>query len=477
MSRTYSHTHRAGTRPGLRRLLAGAAAALALSGPLHGAQADQAPPPDMLLRIHGSNTIGDTLMPALVRAFLQKELHYTSVAAGELREQKKDEDYLVARGAPGGEKWVEIFSHGSKTGFEDLGSGSADIGMSSDQIDEQQAADLKPRLGDLRSPEGEHVIALDGIAIIVNPANRVTRLGASQLAGIFGGRVKDWSAVGGTAGAIHIYARNDNSGTWKYFNSAVLLPSGLRLSPAARRIEDSNDLSREVAGDPRGIGFIGLNYIGGNRTLELRATDDGRSLAPNPCTVKTEEYFLARRLYLYTSTHPSPIVARFIRFVTSPAAWPVVNGVGLVSTDPTPLQDAARQCPDSSPHSPEWNAITAGHRRLLTNFNFVSGKATLDTRGLQDLGYLAGVLSRPEYAGHRVLLIGYADKSGSFVHNLDISVRRASAVSVELGRALGDMASGVTISLVAGLGAQDFLKPNDIETNREKNRRVEVWVN
>jgi phosphate transport system substrate-binding protein len=483
---------RLSARPARALTVAIALGGLALAR-LHGAFA--APPPaaaddpttgiptsQLLLRIHGSNTIGDKLMPALVKAFLEQQLGYKD--AHEAQPPGKtpavDESYIVARGNSGRSWWVEIFSHGSATGFRDLQSGAADVGMASDQIDKQQAADLMPKLGDLTSPQGEHVIALDGIAVIVNPASKLPRLSATQLSGIFSGQIKDWSGVGGAPGPIHIYARDENSGTWKFFKSQVLTPYDRQLSPAATRIEKSEELSAAVQSDKGGIGFIGLNYVGGNKALPLSALDDGAARGPSTCTVKTEEYFLARRLFLYTSTHPSPMVDRLIHFVTSPKAWPVVKKVGLVNTDPTPtpFDDPADECSKSDvPHSQEYLNITNGRKRLLTNFNFVNGNATLDTKAHQDMDYLGSVLSSQQYTGHRIVLIGYADQSGSYAKNLQVSVDRASAVAGELGELLTRIHSGVSISLVAGLGAQDFLKPNDTPENRWKNRRVEVWIN
>jgi phosphate transport system substrate-binding protein len=456
--------------------------------PLSGGQSAGEP---ALLRFHGSNTIGDALMPALVKAFMEEELRYTSVlkasppwAAKEL----KDETYYVGRSA-GADRWVEIFSHGSATGFEDLLSGKADIWMSSDTITPEQANRLRARFGDLTGPEGEHIIALDGIAVIVNPRNKLPQLTASQLEQIFSGRIRDWKDAGGSPGPIHVYARDENSGTWKFFKKMVLDPAGAPLVSTARRFEQSEELSAAVHRDIFAIGFIGLNYVSGNNALSLATTTDGRALTPNICTVKTEEYFLARRLYLYTSTHPSPMVARFVSYATSRKAWPVVDRVGLVNMDPEPLSEQqkdlcngpaapadGRDVDGGHAHSPEYAALTRGHRRLLTNFNFILGKATLDTKADQDLSYLADLLSGPEYAGHRLMLIGYADSSGAFARSMEISVQRANTVNVALGKVLSGRTS-VLISLVTGLGAQDFLRPNDNDEDRSKNRRVEVWIN
>lgn len=423
---------------------------------------------DALLRIHGSNSIGDKLMRALVKAYMEHEQGCTGVHLEPTATQ--DEANVV--GQCGRRERIEIFSHGSATGFRDLAAGSADIGMASDKIDDAQRSLLEAaHLGDLASSAGEHVIALDGIAVIVHPLNPVTQLSLLQLARIFSGNTVDWVDVGRGSGPIHVYAPDDNSGTWKFFNDAVLRKFSLTLTPGAQRIEKSADLSSAVAQDPQGVGFIDLSYVGSNKVVAL--SEQGvKARTPTLCTVKTAEYLLARRLYLYTATQPTPIVARFVQFATSREAWRIVSDVGLVNMDPTPLPDCSTQ---AQAHSAQRRALTQRATRLLANFTFLPGSSTLDTQGQLTLGYLVSVLSQPQYAGHRLLLIGYADDGGSPAQNQLLSVERASTVRNELLPALA-RGSRVTLGRVAGLGAQDVIASHETPAGEEKNRRVEVWV-
>jgi phosphate transport system substrate-binding protein len=429
--------------------------------------------PETLLRIHGSNTMGDRLMPELVRAFMEQEEKYAHV---------QDEVDVIGE-RDGVSRRIKITAHGSQWAFRDLLSGSADIGMSSDRINEQERKNLLPTLGDLTSNEGEHVIALDGIAVIVNPANQVSGLSRSQVADIFSGSVKDWSELGGQSGDIHVYALDKNSGTWRFFDAAVLekfhktlVPDcvgSTQVSTCARRFEKNEELSDSVAQDPQGIGFVGGIYA--NRSKIVALSDQGvGARTPSFCTVKTEEYILSRRLYLYTSAEPTPIVDRFIRFATSKAAWPIVTGVGLVNMDPTPL--ASCNSPGTVRHSAEWFALTQGAERLLTNFNFAPAGHTLDTKAYLSLGYAVGVLSRAEYANNSVVLIGYTDAEGGVESGRALSLERAKTVCKILGPELARRAVRVSIAQVAGLGGQDFIAPNVTAEDRAKNRRVEVWI-
>jgi phosphate transport system substrate-binding protein len=418
---------------------------------------------DTLLRFHGSNTIGGKLLPALAEAFLKQE-GYANVhreAGGN------DEESNIVGEKNGTKSRIEIVAHGTKTAFEGLKSGRCDIGMASRPIKDEEWQELKPVLGDLRSNACEHVLALDGIAIIVHPSNPIKSLTTSQLADIFSGAVTDWSQVGGSGGAINVFARDEKSGTWDFFNEAVLKKRGKNLTKNATRLEDSKKLSSTVAENANAIGFIGLNYIGSNKALAL--SDAGvEARKPSQLTIKTEDYILSRRLYLYIPEKTSnSTVSKFIEFAVGPAAQQVVATAGLVNLDPTPV--------DVDPHdarnqSTRWRELTNGATEIATRFRFRKGSDGLDTRANRDIGRIVGVLSQPQYKNKKVLLIGFADSSGTKAFNDKLSQGRTEIVKKELG------AEGVVFSNVVGLGAEAFVAPNDTPENREKNRRVEVWV-
>jgi phosphate transport system substrate-binding protein len=138
---------------------------------------------------------------------------------------KEEESFIVGERS-GVENQIEIQAHGSKTAFEDLKSGLCDIGMASRPIKPEERQALLPTLGDLTSNASEHVLALDGIALIVHPSNPIKTLSVAQVADIFSGTLTDWSQLGGRAVTIAIYARDEKSGTWDFFNEAVLKKHG-----------------------------------------------------------------------------------------------------------------------------------------------------------------------------------------------------------------------------------------------------------
>ncbi|MBV8376751.1 MAG: substrate-binding domain-containing protein, partial [Verrucomicrobia bacterium] len=147
------------------------------------------PSRQIVLRLHGSNTIGEEIAPALCEDFLKYQGATSVQRKPSLKEDEVDIEAILP-GESANPVTIEIESHGSTTGFEDLASGRCDIGMSSRQIKQEEAAlCASAGLGDMLSPACENVIGLDGIAVLVHKNNRVNALTKQQLADIFRGKI------------------------------------------------------------------------------------------------------------------------------------------------------------------------------------------------------------------------------------------------------------------------------------------------
>jgi phosphate transport system substrate-binding protein len=417
-------------------------------------------PPRVVLRLHGSNTIGSKLAPALAEAFFRQR---GAESVARVPGRCPEEVTVVAR-TPGGKapEAIEISAHGSATAFKDLAAGTCDVGMSSRRVKPDEAEALSA-LGDLTAPASEHVLGIDGIAIIVHANNNA--LGAltlDQLADIFSGVVEDWAAVGGPAGPIHVYARDDNSGTYEIFK-ALVLGADRKLVTEAARFDSHEALRARVASDPQGIGFVGLPYTEGVRVVTI--TDKGASpMLPNKLTVGAEDYPLSRRLYLYTPAIPkSPLAGRLVDFALSSEGQKVVESVGFVSLN---VELVTPVLPADAPA--EYRDLTARAGRATLNFRFKSSSVSLDNRAQRDLDRLSWQLGSRGARGTRVLLFGFADDREQ--NGESLSLFRAQAVAAQL------RARGITSEVVKGLGATNFVASNSTDEGREKNRRVEVWV-
>ncbi len=419
------------------------------------ASAASTPPSRIVLRLHGSNTIGAELAPALAEAFLERRTGDRTI----VRRRTGEDEMVLEAGDGASAQSIEIFAHGSSTGFTDLASGACDVAMASRRIRPNEVA----ATGGLAPAASEHVIALDGIAVIVNPSNGVSRLSKAQLAQIFSGKVARWSPFAGNDDAIHVHARDDKSGTFDVFKTLVL--GGLPLTSDATRHESSDRLSDAVAADPDAIGFVGLASV---RSAKALMVEDATSqaLVASPLTISTEDYPLTRRLYLYTSAKTSDVGQSFVDFAVSDDGQAIVPTAGFVDLRP---ECSSHPAPCAT-CSAKYRTATAGACRANVSFRFDSSSEQLDTRGLRDLQRLTTALARPEYGGKSAVLLGFSDSVGSRAENVQLSLARAQIVADQL------RARGVPIASVVGLGDEMPLGDNKTDDGRERNRRVELWL-
>lgn len=410
-----------------------------------------------LFAIHGSNTIGEQLAPDLLQHWFASEgLTDIRVTATGVENERLVSALDATRNS---RVEVLVAAHGSGTGYQHLLAGTGDIAASSRPAKSQEQELLRP-FADLRSPQSEHVIAIDGLAIIVHPQNPVAQLSVEQLAALFSGDIQDWAQVGGRAGPVRVYARDDQSGTWDSFKSLVL---GKRsLAAGASRYESNSGLSDAVALDQGGIGFVGLAAVRNARLLAVYE-DTAHAMQPNQLTVATEDYVLSRRLFMYTRADAKPAVNEFIAFIQTDAGQAVVAETGFIS------QQVQALMPEFYAELPEsFRALTAGAQRLTVNFRFEQGSAQLDNKALRDLQRLIGYSEQHPQA--ELLLIGFGDPKKTETRSQLLSRLRAMSVRRELVR------EGIYPRETLGFGDDLLVASVAEDAGRVKNRRVEVWV-
>lgn len=412
-----------------------------------------------ILRIHGSNTVGANLAPELAKSWLQSkglEIIADNILA-------KEERLIIARNSTQYIE-VEIHAHGSSTSFNDLAMGKTDVGISSRPIKDKEVEKLS-FLGNLRSRQSEYVIALDGLPIIVHPSNPLTTIDVATIKKIFTGQITRWSQIGGNKGKINLYARDNKSGTYDTFKSLVLGKKS-PLSKSARRFESNAQLSDNVAKDPNGIGFVGLAYVRKSKVLAI--SDAGtQAIKPAAFSVATEDYALARRLYIYIpEKNPQNLAQQFAEFSISSTADKIVTNVGFVSqkVDAYKLV-VSKKAPD------EYQKLTQGAKRLSLNIRFNSGSVVLDNKAIQNIKRLSNFLSKTGNKQKKLMLFGFTDKHEVAPYvSLSFSIQRADIVADYLLR------NHIAPSKVRGYGQQLAVANNLTQHGKNKNRRVEVWL-
>ncbi|MEG0862401.1 MAG: substrate-binding domain-containing protein [Pseudomonas sp.] len=413
------------------------------------------------LRIQGSNTIGAALAPALVKGMLEAQ------GAREVRIEAAgvaNEIQVRARDAKGQPLRIDIAAHGSSTGFAALKAGQADLAAASRPIKTSELSDLEA-LGDLNSAAAEQIIGLDGVAVIVHPDNPLPRLSTVQLAQIFAGNITTWEELGLGTGPIHLYARDDRSGTFETFKALVLDSAGQTLATTARRFESAEQLTQEVLADRQAIGFSGLASVHDAKVLAI-ADGASRPMLPSPALVASEDYPLSRRLYFYLSPNrAAPLAKALVEFVQSPKGQSIVTANGFVG------QQIHRVKVLPAGDMPVlYRPLVRDAQRLSVNFRFQEGSASLDNKALRDVQRVVDFLRQNNKLEQQAVLVGFGDAKHDPERAALLSRLRAMAVRRELAKA------GVTLREVIGLGDELPVAANTGEEGRLRNRRVEVWV-
>lgn len=205
---------------------------------------------------------------------------------------------------------------GSGTGIEAAKNGTCDIGLSSRALKDEEVA------------EGlvGTTVALDGIAVIVNADSKVADLTVEQIAQIFTGAVKDWSEVGGDAGAISCIGREAGSGTRDGFESITGTEDTCVL---AQELTSTGAVIEAVKGNPNAIGYASLSAVEGQDGIKA-VTVGG--VACTEETVLDGSYAIQRPFVLVTKDGAalSTQAQAFFDFATSSAANDLIRSAGAV---------------------------------------------------------------------------------------------------------------------------------------------------
>ena len=205
---------------------------------------------------------------------------------------------------------------GSGAGIEAASNGSADIGLASRALkDEEKAGGLT-----------ETIVALDGIAVIVNADSKVADLTVEQIGKIFTGEITDWSEVGGDTGTISCIGREAGSGTRDGFESITGTKDACKLD---QELTSTGGVIEAVAGNPNAIGYASLSAVEGKNTVKA-VTVGG--VACTEATVLDGSYAIQRPFVLVTKTGEtlSDAAQAFFDYATSTAANDLIKAVGAV---------------------------------------------------------------------------------------------------------------------------------------------------
>lgn len=244
----------------------------------------------------------------------ENELEGTIQIAGSTSVQPLSEELVKAFMAENNKVRINVAGGGSGAGVKAAAAGTADIGASSRELKEEEK-NVK-----------EYVIALDGIAIIVHKDNPVNDLSQEYIKKIFAGEITNWSELGGEDGAIHVYNREDGSGTRGAFTE-LIMGKEVNITDKAIIQNSTGAVRTAVAGDKTGIGYISLGGI--NEEIKALKVDGVEATVEN---IKTKTYKIYRPFLYLTQKEPEDVVKAYIDWVLS------IEGQGIVAEHFIPVK-------------------------------------------------------------------------------------------------------------------------------------------
>jgi phosphate transport system substrate-binding protein len=228
---------------------------------------------------------------------------------------------------------IAVLGGGSGTGVAAMINGTCDIANTSrdwkqNEIDRAWEKGVKPRF---------FAVAVDGLSIIVNAKNPLTKLTMGQVGAIYRGEIKNWKAVGGPDQKVSLYGRQSNSGTYVFLMEHVL--GNKPYSTDMKEMNGNAQIIEGVIADQSSIGYVGVGYIvdkATGKTLKglkiLNISKDEKVDAFSPldkAAVDSGAYPVSRPLWMATNGTPKGMALGFISWILSPEGQKAVEAEGF----------------------------------------------------------------------------------------------------------------------------------------------------
>jgi len=233
---------------------------------------------------------------------------------------------------------LQVTGGGSGTGIAGLLNKTTEIAnasreMKSSEMDDAKSKGLSPY---------QYQVALDGIALIVHPENKVDNLTIKQLSDIFSGKITNWKQLGGANMPLTLYGRENSSGTYEFFKEHVLGKVDGRqvdYSPSTQVLQGTAALGEAVARDVKGIGYGGVGYFAERndvKILHIKKDENSPAITPaennkvNYDAIWSGDYSISRYLYCYTNGEATGKLKDFMDYIVSPSGQNIVKSMEYI---------------------------------------------------------------------------------------------------------------------------------------------------
>ena len=204
---------------------------------------------------------------------------------------------------------ITVAGGGSGVGVKQVGEGLVEIGNTGRPLKKEEIE----KYGLKTFP-----FAIDGVAVVINPANKVAELSFEQLADIYSGKITNWKQVGGADAEINVYGREDGSGTREVFTNLAI--KNENVTPKTNVVSSNGAMKTAVAKDERAIGYVGIGHI--DKSIKAPKLAGMTASQENAANGK---YTVVRDLYMNTKGEPTGLTALFIDYIYSPEGLEIIK--------------------------------------------------------------------------------------------------------------------------------------------------------
>lgn len=209
---------------------------------------------------------------------------------------------------------ISIAGGGTGLGIKQAGEGLIDIGNAGREPTKDEIAKYGLEV---------YRWAIDAVAIVVHPSNKIKSLTKAQVKDIYSGKISNWKELGGIDKPINLYSRPEESGTREVFWTLALDKS--EVSKKANIVASNGAMKSAVSNDPYAIGYLSTGYV--DSSLKAVAFDGEEPTLEN---VLSGKYKISRGIYSVTKGEPPALVKAFLDLLFSAEGQKVIKAKGLI---------------------------------------------------------------------------------------------------------------------------------------------------